>query len=204
MDATYAPQPLTHEHYAGFRVRVFAVVIDMILCKPIYDGLHFALDEVHPLLADVIFTVFALLTYSWFFASHWQASPGMRLLEIRITDRFGDRISFARAMIWCITSMVSWMICLAGVLYLQIHFDLQAIFDLTFSCVKEKLTREDCASEIEPMLGVSYDNFQSMTLAASGMGAFLLFIWALSIALSRDKSGFHNLLCGTRFVRGRA
>jgi len=195
--------PFTYEDYAGFWVRFFAACIDMIVYTPFYIGLRYLLGPTYQWQAETIFAIFALVTYAWFFASKWQGSPGMHILKFHICGAGGERIGFWHALIWGVTSMAGWMVCFAGVLYLQARFDVNAVNQLSFSCVQENIAPEDCNAEIQQIIGIPYSVFASMMLAASGLALFLCLIWALSIALPKDKTGFHNLLCRTRFVKGR-
>jgi hypothetical protein len=62
---------------------------------------------------------------------------------------------------------------------------------------------EDCVKEAEDLLGFPYQTFMMMSLASTLLAAFMMLIWTLSVGLARDKAGFHNLICHTRFLKGR-
>lgn len=188
--------------YAGFWVRFGAVCIDLLLSAPLYHGLSY-LAGPRGWAGEAVFTVLLILAYPLFFSSRWQGSPGMYLFNIRITDAVGNRISFMRGLNWILTSLVVWLLCFAGVLYLQSRFDLIGIAQLELSCFQQNVAFEDCAHEIESAAGISFASFSALVDAALGLFVFLTFIWALSIALPKDKTGFHNLICGTRFLKGR-
>jgi uncharacterized RDD family membrane protein YckC len=178
--------PAARSEYAGFWRRFLAVCIDLLLSTPVYYGVK------------------ALAGQQGFFSSRWQASPGMYVLRFRITDAHGARIGFGRGLYWMATSLVMWLICFAGVAYLQSQFDLYGIAQLRLSCLQQNIAEEECRNIIqESANNISYTAFMLLVYASLGLFVFLTFIWALSIALSRDKTGFHNVMCGTRFFKGR-
>lgn len=226
-DEALPPMP-PHAHYAGFWLRFIAACIDLVLYMPVYWGMGIAFDyaclhvlgvsmtdasvdyadvtpstphEVYRWWFESIFGVVALLSYSWFFSSKWQASPGMHLLKFRVTGEEGQRIGFLRALAWGITGTFGWLICCAGVLYLQ--KDIMIVRDMLDSCKEQNVDMADCVTEVEKAIGISFISFQHLMYAAAGLTVFMFLIWALSIALPRDKTGFHNLICGTRFLKGR-
>ena len=187
--------------YAGFWIRFLSVCIDLLLSAPFYYAAqHLPGKE---WVGDTIYTVAFMLAYAFFFSSRMQGTPGMYLLRFRITDVEGKRISFGRAFYWVITSVVLWLICFAGVVYLQSRFDLYGIAQLEYSCLQQNIAPEDCAQEIEKVVNISFADFTMLVNASLALFLFLTVIWALSIALPKDKTGFHNLLCGTRFLKGR-
>jgi len=199
-----AENALDHNNYAGFWLRFLAAVIDIIVYIPFYYGIGLAFNNLSHWWAEGVFFVFALLTYAWFFASPLRASPGMYLLKFHICDVEGERISYLRALMWGISGAVGWSFCFAGVIYLQSRFDIFAVRDLLNSCQTENMAMDDCQREIETLINIPFASFIGLTYAALALALFLSVIWALSIALPKDKTGFHNLICGTRFVKGRA
>ena len=196
---TFAADPV----YAGFWLRVMAVVIDTLLSLPIYYGVTALLGDAGRWQAESLFIALVLAYYCVAYASPWQGTLGMRLAGFIVTDDHGARIGLGRAAFWCVTSMFGVGLCFAGVLYLQSKFDLDAIRQLIASCNEQNVATEDCIAEIESITHISYASFQMLSFGAIGMALFLSVIWALSIALAKDKTGFHNLLCRTRFVKGR-
>jgi uncharacterized RDD family membrane protein YckC len=197
-----APIP-GQEHYAGFWVRFLSVCVDLLISTPLYYGVMAVLGDYYRWYAEAVFIVFAILYYGFFFSCRWQATPGMRLLKVYITDTHGARISFMRALYWLISSVFLWAICFAGVIYLQSRFDIFAVRDLEMSCIQENIRQADCISEIESVINIPFPSFQQLIYASLALFAFMSCIWALSIALPKDKTGFHNLMCGTRFLQGR-
>jgi|GEM_PF-967907 len=194
---------INHADYAGFAKRFFAACLDMLLYTPFYYYLNKWLGYSHLVLSESLFFVFALVTYSLFFASKWQASPAMYLLKFHVTDEEGRRISFRRAVYWGIVGSIGWALCFAGVIYMQSNFDIYSVRDIMQSCQENNIAVPDCNKEIESEIHIPVESFQQICFASLGLAAFLSFIWALSIIVPKDKTGFHNLICGTRFVNGR-
>lgn len=187
--------------YAGFWRRFFAAVIDMVIYTPVYYGIHAACRN-HGL-AEIIFAVVAVVSYAGFFASKFQASPGMLLLNFHVCDVRGGRINFKQALLWNVVAAIGVAICFSGLIYMQYHFDLVAIRDLMLSCAEENVRMEDCMSEAETSLNIPYSTFSTMSVVSLLLAVFSLTIWTLSVALAKDKAGFHNLICHTRFIKGR-
>ncbi len=196
------PDPLEGQ-YVGFWVKMFAPVLDVIIFIPLYLAIKMLCGEQHPILGEVAFSVFALIAYGLFFASRWQATPGMRVLNFHACDDHGSRLSYGRSLWWSAISSLGMVLCFSGVIYMQYRFDLVAILQLLRSCAEENVRAEDCMAEVENITTIPYETFYTMLLSSVGLAVFLLLIWALSVALARDKSGFHNLICHTRFVKGR-
>jgi uncharacterized RDD family membrane protein YckC len=196
------PDPLAGR-YAGFWRKVAAPLIDFMVFLPFYMGIKILCGEHHVLLAEIIFTVFVLVAYGVFFVSKWQATLGMRLLNFYVCDQEGNSLSYAKALTWGVVSLIGMAICFSGFMYMQYRFDLMAVLQLLTSCKEENMRMEDCWLEMGNLIDVPYETFSMMMVSASVLALFLLLIWALSVALARDKSGFHNLICHTRFIMGR-
>ena len=115
-----AVTPITPK-FAGFWVRALAYSIDGLLLQLVSIVLvvllalltHGAGDRVTATLprfeaysitwligGGVMWAGNALLTWLWFTvaeSSRWQATPGKKIVGIKVTDEYGERISFARA-----------------------------------------------------------------------------------------------------------
>lgn len=191
------------EQFAGFWLRVGAVLLDGIIFAPVSFLLFALLAETNSIIPVVALIAVTFLLYGWLFSSKWQGSPGMRIMGVYVANSEGKRIGFMHATLWCLSMLAAFAICLGGIIYLQTQFDLHAVLQLMQSCREENLAMEDCAVEVENIIGIPFENFSGLLLTAYGMSLFLLLVWALSIGLARDKSGFHNLLTGTRFYVGR-
>jgi len=102
--------------YAGFGLRLCAIIIDGFIIYPCYcifvalitfSPMHFFAFQA-PLAAypaDIFGKVllnssFAILSWLYFAlleSSEWQGTVGKKLLKIKVTDLYGGRLSFARA-----------------------------------------------------------------------------------------------------------
>jgi uncharacterized RDD family membrane protein YckC len=86
-------EPAAAVSYAGFWVRVVALIIDFIIIS-VVSGLVAAIT----LGAGVVLSFFAPWLYEAFMlSSEWQATVGKRAMSIVVTGADGGRITFARA-----------------------------------------------------------------------------------------------------------
>jgi uncharacterized RDD family membrane protein YckC len=200
--ASSLSDPLAGKH-AGFWLRFVAGAIDLAIYTPLYIVIRGLFGHNHILMAIIVFDIFAISTYAAFFSSKWHASPGLKLLGIYVVDRQGQFISYGQSLKWGIISAVGFIFCCAGLVYMQYRFDLTGVLQLVRSCKEEQLLLEDCIAEVNNIIDVPFETFTMMLQAASLLTAFLLLVWSLSVALTRDKSGFHNLICNTRFIKGK-
>lgn len=111
--AAQAPQP-----YAGFWIRVVAYILDgiilgavfvpilLIFCLPIIMKAARSgdLDQGPP--PELLAMIFTLIPFIWALhwlyealltSSRWQGTIGKRILRLKVTDDFGNKISFARS-----------------------------------------------------------------------------------------------------------
>ncbi len=203
MVATDFSDPLSGRH-AGFWVRCVAAHIDIMLILPVYWGIRAVVGYDQLLLAQCFFAVIAIFFYACFFSSRWHATPGLKLLGVHVVDRQGQAVGFSQALKWGIVTTICVVICCGGFLYMQYRFDLYGVLQLLQSCYEENVMMEDCLAEVDNIIDVPFDTFQIMLQGSSLLTAFMLLIWTLSVALTQDKSGFHNLISNTRFIKGRA
>lgn len=190
--------------YAGFWRRVAACCIDLILSAPLYGLLYFIFAE-HRIIGESIFGVLLLVAYGWFFSSQRQATPGMRVMNFHVCDVHGKRISFGRAVWWMVTGLIGWAIACAGLLYIQSNYDIDAINQCVSGMSLAPVDPNIDCSQIDTMFGAGgVETFMMWSWIALGMFTVLMVVWSLSIGLSKQKSGFHNLICATRFVKGAA
>lgn len=203
MAASDFPDPLAGRH-AGFWLRCIAAHIDIMLIIPAYWGIRAVLGYDQLLLVQCIFAVVAIFFYAFCFSSKWHATPGLKLLGVHMVDRQGGTVAFGQALKWGIVTALFVVICFGGFLYMQYRFDLYGVLQLLQSCFEENVMMEDCLMEVNNIIDVPFDTFQIMLQGSSFLTAFMVLIWSLSVALTQDKSGFHNLICNTRFIKGRA
>lgn len=92
--------------YAGFWIRVLASILDsvvsLLIIVPIIGFLKFGWASVYDDaaaagIAFIASCVAGWLYYSVFECGSWQATPGKRILGLRVTDVGGNRIGFGRA-----------------------------------------------------------------------------------------------------------
>jgi len=82
--------------YAGFWIRFLAAIVDMVCLLPA-SLIYVLLKEDNYGYAFLFSLVAGWLYGALFESSSWQATPGKRLLGLRVTDLHGSRISFGRA-----------------------------------------------------------------------------------------------------------
>lgn len=201
-EPVYPPDPLAGR-YAGFWMRVAAACIDLVLYAPLYYAVKAVFGREYNAAGEVVFFLIGLFTYAAFFASRFQASPGMWIVGFHVTDEQGGRIHYGRAVKWGIISGLGMALCCISIFYMEYRFDMSAIHQMMKSCDEMNLRMEDCMAEAETTLGVPYQTFAMMAVASLLLTVFLLLIWVLSVVLAKDKAGFHNLVCHTRFIKGR-
>ena len=89
--------------YAGFWIRFWAAMVDVLVFLPLWivQAVIESMSKANPGAATLIFVIagfFIQWIYSALFESGgWQATPGKRLMGLRVTDLAGNRISFSRA-----------------------------------------------------------------------------------------------------------
>jgi uncharacterized RDD family membrane protein YckC len=113
------PQPA----YAGFWRRAVAYLIDSVLVSPIFGLVVSFYPSVFVKWPDpsatslnalpqptgyalVLLVFMTTLIYALFESSPWQATPGKRILRLRVNDMSGQRLDFARALGRNFTKMV--------------------------------------------------------------------------------------------------
>jgi uncharacterized RDD family membrane protein YckC len=115
----YAPAVVAHG-YGGFWIRFVAFVVDGIIVRLVTIPLAIALgamgiihrashwgrietpEEAIRVLSTALAIVPIFLAVNWLYealltSSEWQATLGKKMLNLRVTDEAGNRISFARA-----------------------------------------------------------------------------------------------------------
>lgn len=148
--------------YAGFWLRFVASIIDgfvfflcfIVIMIPLLflTGVGSGLAHLHPGetpdevfgMLGVLFIVgivFISIVGNWLYhalleSSHWQATPGKKLLGLRVTDEQGSHISFGRATGRHFAKMISGLIPF-GIGYIIAGFTQkkQAVHDMIASCL---------------------------------------------------------------------
>jgi type IV pilus assembly protein PilA len=80
------------------------------------------------------FTIWLLAGYFFYYvlleSSPWQATIGKRVIGMKVTDRYGERIGLARAAVRCVTKLLSVLTLLVGYLLIVLTKRRQALHDL--------------------------------------------------------------------------
>ena len=136
--------------YAGFWLRWVAMILDGIILGCLI-GLPFNIIQVMAMggmehfgepqpLAQSLFWTFAgmilnIIVFAAFEASPWQATPGKKILRIRVTDLDGDRLTFVRAAGRNAGKIVSGVILLIGYIMAAFTEQKQALHDIMAGCL---------------------------------------------------------------------
>ncbi|WP_026181493.1 RDD family protein [Thioalkalivibrio sp. ALJ7] len=136
--------------YAGFWYRALALLIDWvlvtILALVIVMPLAFIMgasmagsSDMHTIeaagqgLGNLLGIIISWLYYTIFESSEWQATPGKRMLGLRVTDLDGQRIGFGRANARYWSKILSALILMIGYLMAAFTRRKQALHDLIAS-----------------------------------------------------------------------
>ena len=115
----------TELEYAGFWRRFGALIIDGVILAVV--SLVFKIISLNSIGISVLL---AILYQPFFESSELQASPGKALLNMRITDLKGQRISFKKAVIRYVMRIVSSMIVCIGFLMMLFTEKKQTLHDV--------------------------------------------------------------------------
>jgi hypothetical protein len=86
-------------------------------------------DSVAASLGLVVNILAAWLYYALFESGRWQGTPGKKILELRVTDLFGNRISFGQASGRYFSKILSWLIFYIGFLMVGFTAKKQGLHD---------------------------------------------------------------------------
>ena len=194
--------PASTEHTpAGFWRRFVAFNLDLTIFSPLYLVIALFIDY-RSVWADGIFYTTLLLVYAAMFSSKWQASPGMRCMHVYAVTKEGYELSFLHALVWGAIAGVCLLLCIGPLYLIPNSYDGEAAMQALSSIGSTGIVDLD-----DPMLTKAFGMppMEYMAKVVFGIGFSLIAstVWALTIALSRNKTGIHNLLCGTRIVKGR-
>ena len=140
--------------YAGFWLRLLAYILDSLLLgfllgvfvKPILQNNHvgtsaqdlwrFYNSGTRQAMAFMLLIQLAnWLYFAAFESSKWQATPGKKLLTLKVTDLVGQRISFARASGRYFGKLISVLSLLIGFAMAGISEKKQALHDKMADCL---------------------------------------------------------------------
>ena len=112
--------------YAFFSGRFVALMIDGIIFSIIYAILKLFFGKE---MGSFIHIVLTWLYNALLLSSNWQATVGKRLMNIKITDMQGQRISFSRAILRYFASWLSLIILFIGYLMMLFNSQKQTLHD---------------------------------------------------------------------------
>ena len=196
-------EQLDQKHYAGFWIRFFACIVDVFLCSIFYFIILWIVGKDNKTLGTSIYSILSFFSWNIFLSSRFQATPGMYLFKIRITDRSGRKITFWRASAWQLIVFALFSIFCAGLLYGEWKYDLKALDMVAEQCKEKIISPKVCLDRMSAAVGMPIEQFWQLSREAVLLTLVLYLIWMLSVALTKEKTGFHNILCGTRFLKGR-
>lgn len=186
--------------YAGFWQRVFAVCVDAVLfCVLVYLPLFILaslfpsayenftsnLDSKSPKLTILSLQLFvyfiASIIFACFYSSKWQASPGKRLLNVYVTSYNLKPISFKRGFF---------------------RYFIQSVFTI-FPQILFLISGVDLFILEEDPSFIYNENTYMVSIIAGVVYPLLAILWYLMAVFSAQKTAFHDVICGTRALKGR-
>ena len=184
--------------YAGLGVRCVALLLDMLIATPIFGLLYFLIPDA--MIRDAVFMGIVFVGYCVAFSSNWQGTPGMKVMEVKIVDAQGNRISWLRALVWCLVSMGLVAVTMAGMFYIQMHYDIEAIQKLMWQMTISGRPTQAQLYELEQLMGMPIAEFNAMMAQISLLTLVLCLVWFISALRGSQKAGFHNWITGTRLI----
>ena len=132
--------------YAGFWLRLAAVIIDNLIMAGIAFVMGFSLGLFFPWVGffeSSLFWNLTALAIGWIYFAYMESSPkqatfGKQLMKIKVTDLKGKRVTFARASARFFGKLLSGLIL--GIGYLMIAFTekKQGLHDIIAGCLVVK------------------------------------------------------------------
>ena len=154
--------------YAGFWVRVWASVVDslisLLVVVPVIAlaGRGWADAYNDAAAAGIVFVANCLVGWLYFalFESRgWQATPGKRLLGLRVTDLAGNRISFGRASGRYFSKLLSFLIFYIGFIMVGLTDKKQGLHDK----MVDTLVLRGNAGTADPNFEASYPAYEALS-----------------------------------------
>ncbi|MDQ3906743.1 MAG: RDD family protein [Acidobacteriota bacterium] len=138
-------QQIQAPRYAGFWLRLLAYLIDLVITGSVTCPVSFLLgaagafadrgDAGAASYGAQILSYVISISVNWFYfalceSSSWQGTVGKKLLGVRVTDEYGNRIGFARATGRHFGKILSSMICLVGFIMVAFTERKQGLHDM--------------------------------------------------------------------------
>ncbi|MEZ6045963.1 MAG: RDD family protein [Planctomycetaceae bacterium] len=134
--------------YAGFWLRFCAYFLDSLLLGFVNFGLGFAMGmvmgimQLEPVIIQIAAQILGIVMFWLYFAvsesSEAQATPGKRILGIKVTGLNGERISFGRATGRTFAKYISGFTLMIGFIMAGFTEKKQALHDMIASCLVVK------------------------------------------------------------------
>jgi uncharacterized RDD family membrane protein YckC len=143
--------------YAGFWLRGAAFLLDSlilgltrgVILSPILEKNHvgdspqdlmnfYAASPRQAIAYTLLLTLTAWLYFAAFESSGWQATPGKKIMRIKVTDLTGQRVSFARASGRYFCKFISVSTLLIGYVMAGFTEKKQALHDMIAGCLVVK------------------------------------------------------------------
>ena len=166
--------------YAGFWIRVVAYVIDFfVLIIPITIAQSIFAGESF-LWLNVVGLSIWWIYYAILESSKWQGTVGKKVLQIKVTDAKGDRISFARASgrYW---AMLPAAISIIGTLWIAVDEKKQGLHDKLAGCFLMRGIQTIAEAPTEPSKGESFFSRKPIVI---GCAVVLLSGFAVLVAVT--------------------
>ena len=122
--------------YAGFNSRVIATLIDITIVFGLFLTLNKFMIAINLIAIDSFGYLFGIAVVSWILyssvleSSVYQATLGKMILNIKVIDLYGNRVSFLRAFVRCISVIFSLLPFGVGIWYMTTDPKKQAWHDL--------------------------------------------------------------------------
>lgn len=165
--------------YAGFWRRALANIIDMIILM-IISAVLFSLIQTTITVQNFINPIIMGIYIIYFIASHHQATPGKKLLKIKINSADAKKLSLQASTIRFLACMIPTIPMFFLLLTPQYSNGIESL----------ELSNQNRIKEFK---------FE-MSLSAI-LAIIWSFIWFLPIAFTKEKTGIHDIICKTRAYR---
>ena len=158
--ASAVPVAAPSQRYGGFWIRFLALIIDWILIRVAIAPLlfilglqhlpwfsrfdhHIDIDDIIVMVTTVSSAMMIMFCAHWLYealmtSSSWQATVGKRVLNLKVTDDFGNRISFGRATARYFSKILSGMILCIGFIMAAFTDRKKALHDMIAGTVVVK------------------------------------------------------------------
>jgi uncharacterized RDD family membrane protein YckC len=138
-------QQFNQPRYAGFWLRLVAYLIDLVITSAVTCPVSLILGTVGVLadngrsgsatLGARALSYAISITVNWLYfslceSSTWQATVGKKVLGLRVTDEYGNRVGFARATGRYFGKIISSLICLVGFIMVAFTERKQGLHDM--------------------------------------------------------------------------